>query len=163
MRAEYTAWRMGLELLYQALTGKLAAIAPLPAAAPWRPWAGEGELHGRPPELFKGRREDSYRCETREQAAARRRAMLRRRLAPRTEEARPTRASPGGKRGTERRNRPISGYYGSPGSPVIREMTEATEACKVRKLARHLDIPRSRSRHSLPSAANRQPTGQHCG
>jgi hypothetical protein len=97
-RAEYAAWRMGLELLCQALAGKLASIAPLPAAAPWRPWAGEGELHGRVPELFKGRREDSYRRETREQAAARRRSAQRRALHARTEQTRPTRASSPGER-----------------------------------------------------------------
>lgn len=77
-RAEYAAWRMGLELLYEALTGQLASIAVLPASAPWRPWAGEGEAHGRPPDLFRGLREEPYRRETREQVAARRRAAKRR-------------------------------------------------------------------------------------
>lgn len=90
-RAEWAAWRMGLELLYQGLTGMLESIAPLPPSAPWRPWAGEREAHGRPPELHLARGE-TYRRETREQAAARRRAGLRRGLQARGEEARPTRA-----------------------------------------------------------------------
>ena len=92
-RAEWAAWRIGLELVYQALTGRLASIAPLPPAAPWRPWAGEGEAHGRPPQLFKGQRDEPYRRETREQAALRRRAAQRRRLGVRTEETRQTRVS----------------------------------------------------------------------
>jgi hypothetical protein len=80
---------MGLELLHQALSGRLTSIATLPPAAPWRPWAGEREAHGRPPELFKGRRDEPYRRVTREQEAARRRAVQRRRLGVRTEETRP--------------------------------------------------------------------------
>ena len=50
---------------------------------------GEGEAHGRPPELFKGRRDEPYRRVTREREAARRRAVQRRRLGVRTEETRP--------------------------------------------------------------------------
>jgi len=48
-RAEYAAWRMGLELLHQALSGRLTSVATLPAAAPWRPWVGrERPTGGRP-------------------------------------------------------------------------------------------------------------------
>jgi hypothetical protein len=94
-RAEYAAWRMGLELLYERLSGRLCLIAPLPPSAPWRPWAGEGEAHGRPPELFRGLREEPYRKETREQAAARRRAARRRAGSEiRAEETRPVRPPP---------------------------------------------------------------------
>jgi len=89
-RAEYAAWRMGLELLHQALEGRLATIAVLPPAAPWRPWAGEGEAHGSPPQLFCGQRDEPHRRETREQAAARRRASLRRQASERGEETRPS-------------------------------------------------------------------------
>jgi hypothetical protein len=94
-RAEYAAWRLGLEILAGELEGRLSAIAVLPPAAAWRPWcfdrgsAGEGEQHGRPPDLFKALRDEPYRPETREQAAAKRRAAQRRALAPRTEQTRP--------------------------------------------------------------------------
>jgi len=94
-RAEYAAWRMGLEILAVELEGRLIAIAVLTPAAAWRPWcfergsAGEGEQHGRPPELFKALRDEPYRRETREQVAARRRAAQRRALQPRTEQTRP--------------------------------------------------------------------------
>ena len=84
-RAEYAAWRMGLEILAGELAGRLVEIAPLAPAAPWRPWAGEIEAHGRPPELFKALRNEPHRRETREQAAAKRRARLRRQLEVRTE------------------------------------------------------------------------------
>jgi hypothetical protein len=99
-RAEYAAWRMGLEILAGELEGRLSAIAVLTPAAAWQPWAApQDELHGRPPELFKALRDEPYRRETREQAAAKRRAALRRRLEPRTEETRPvTRAPPGRRR-----------------------------------------------------------------
>jgi hypothetical protein len=100
-RAEYAAWRMGLEILAGELEGRLSAIAVLTPAAPWRPWcfdrgsAGEGEQHGRPPELFKALRDDPYRRLTREQEAARRRAGQRRRgLQVRAEEVRPVQRSP---------------------------------------------------------------------
>jgi len=46
-RAEYAAWRMGLEILAGELEGRLSAIAVLTPAAAWRPWAGQGEMHGR--------------------------------------------------------------------------------------------------------------------
>jgi hypothetical protein len=103
-RAEYAAWRMGLQLLQESLEGVLFSLAPLSPAAPWRPWcfdrgsAGEGEQHGRPPELFRGQRDEPYRRETREQVAARRRAAQRRALQPRAEETRPVTRSPPGRR-----------------------------------------------------------------
>jgi hypothetical protein len=103
-RAEYAAWRMGLEILAAELEGRLSAIAVLTPAAPWRPWcfergsAGEGEAHGRPPELFRGLREGPHARQTREQMAARRRAGQRRRLEPRAEQARPMTRAPGGRR-----------------------------------------------------------------
>jgi hypothetical protein len=103
-RAEYAAWRMGLEILAGELDGRLSAIAVLTPAAAWRPWcfdrgsAGEGEQHGRPPELFKALRDEPYRRETREQVAARRRAAQRRALAPRMEQTRPVTRAPGGRR-----------------------------------------------------------------
>ncbi len=90
VRAEWAAWRMGLELLWLDLEGRLESIAVLPPAAPWQPWVGEREAHGRPPELFRGLRDEPYRCETREQTAMRRRAAQRRALEARAEEARPT-------------------------------------------------------------------------
>src|SRR5258708_29428288 len=110
-RAEYAAWRMGLEILAGELDGRLSAIAVLTPAAAWRPWcfdrgsAGEGEQHGRPPELFKALRDEPYPRETREQVAARRRAAQRRALAPRMEQTRPVTRAPGGRRdnnGTDR-------------------------------------------------------------
>jgi hypothetical protein len=97
-RAEWAAWRMGLDLLWRDMEGRLESIAPLPPAAPWRPWAGEQEAHGRPPELFCGQRDEPYRQEIREQAAARRRAAQRRASEPRAEEAQPTRQRPATKR-----------------------------------------------------------------
>lgn len=93
-RAEYAAWRMGLEVLAGELEGRLSAIAVLTPAAAWRPWcfdrgsAGEGEQHGRVPELFRALRDEPYRRETREQAAAKRRAAQRRQIEPRTEQTR---------------------------------------------------------------------------
>ena len=84
-RAEYAAWRMGLELLHQALEGRLATVAPLAPAAAWRPWAGQRDSHGRPPELFRALRTEPHRRITREQQAARRRAAQRRQLEVRTE------------------------------------------------------------------------------
>jgi hypothetical protein len=109
-RAEYAAWRMGLEILAGELEGKLGAIAVLTPAAAWRPWcfdrgsAGEGEQHGRPPKLFKALRDEPYRRETREQAAAKRRAAQRRALQPRAEETRPVTRAP-----TRRRDDGASG------------------------------------------------------
>jgi hypothetical protein len=76
---------MGLEILAGELAGRLVSVAPLPAAAAWRPWAGQRDSHGRPPELFKALRTEPHRRITREQAAARRRAAQRRRLETRTE------------------------------------------------------------------------------
>jgi hypothetical protein len=99
-RAEYTAWRAALELLSENLAGKLASIAPLPPAAPWRPWLGESDAHGRPPQLFAGLRETPYRRpETREQAAEKRRTAQRRSRDGRAEEVRPTTAPAKGGRG----------------------------------------------------------------
>lgn len=95
-RAEYLSWRMGLEILCRELEGQLAATAVLTPAAPWRPWAGEGEAHGVSPDLFRGQRDEPHRRETREQAAAQRRAVQRRRLRDHDEEARP---ATGGRRG----------------------------------------------------------------
>jgi len=89
LRAEWAAWRMGLQLLWQNLEGRLESIAPLPPSAPWRPWAGETEAHGQPLELFRGRRDEPFRTETREQAAMRRRAAQRRALGLRSDETRP--------------------------------------------------------------------------
>ena len=97
-RAEYAAWRMGLEILAGELEGRLSAIAVLTPAAPWRPWAGEGEAHGRVPELFKALRDEPYRRETREQVAARRRAAQRRSLQVRAEETRPVTRAPARRR-----------------------------------------------------------------
>jgi hypothetical protein len=73
-RAEYAAWRTGLDILQRELEGRLTSTAPLQAAAPWRPWGWEGELHGSRPQLG----DELYRRETREQAAAKRRALQRR-------------------------------------------------------------------------------------
>lgn len=97
-RAEYAAWRMGLDLLWRHLEGNLESVGVLPPSAPWRPWAGEIETHGRPPELFRGRRDEPFRAETREQAAMRRRAGQRRALGLRSEEGRPMRQPQSGKR-----------------------------------------------------------------
>jgi hypothetical protein len=103
-RAEYAAWRMGLEILAGELEGRLSAIAVLTPAAAWRPWcfdrgsAGQGEMHGRPPDLFKALRDEPYRRETREQAAAKRSAAQRRSLQVRTEQARPVMRAPRGRR-----------------------------------------------------------------
>jgi hypothetical protein len=97
-RAEYAAWRIGLEILAGELDGRLNSIGVLTPAAPWRPWAGQDEMHGRPPELFKALRDEPYRRETREQVAARRRAAQRRSLQVRTEQARPVMRAPGGRR-----------------------------------------------------------------
>jgi hypothetical protein len=93
-RAEYSSWRAALDILQGELEGRLASIAPLPAAAPWRPWAGEGEAHGRVPELFRALRDEPYRRLTREQEAARRRSALRWRLEPRAEETRAVTRAP---------------------------------------------------------------------
>lgn len=40
-RADYCAWRLALEALAGALSGKLARIAALPPAAALFPWTGE--------------------------------------------------------------------------------------------------------------------------
>jgi hypothetical protein len=98
-RSEYSAWRVALDILYGELEGRLSSIAPLPAAAPWRPWAGEKSAHGRVPELFRGQRDEPHRRETREQVAARRRALQRRKLQVRTEQTRPVHRSPAGRPG----------------------------------------------------------------
>jgi hypothetical protein len=94
-RAEYAAWRVALDILYEALAGRLTSIALIPAAAPWRPWAGEVDLE-KPPELFKSLREEPYRRgpRTREEAARQRQAAKRRiERDLRAEETRPTRPS----------------------------------------------------------------------
>src|SRR5258708_26851768 len=95
---------MGVELLAGERDGRLSAIAVLTPAAPWRPWcfdrgsAGQGEMHGQPPQLF-GLRDEPYRRETREQAAAKRRAAQRRSLQVRAEETRPVTGRPGSREG----------------------------------------------------------------
>jgi hypothetical protein len=105
-RAEHCAWHAALEILAAELEGQLVAIAVLSPAAAWAPWLSPGsspgtheDIHGRPPELFAGLREAPYRCETREQVAAKRRAVQRRSLQVRAEETRPVRpSSPAGRR-----------------------------------------------------------------
>ena len=104
-RAEHCAWHCALEILAAELEGQLVAIAVLSPAAAWAPWLIPGsspgtheDIHGRPPELFAGLREAPYRCETREQAAAKRRAVQRRSLQVRTEQARPVMRAPRGRR-----------------------------------------------------------------
>ncbi len=86
-RAEHCAWHAGLEILSAELEGQLEAIAVLSPAAAWAPWLSPGsspgtheDIHGQPPELFAGLREAPYRCETREQVAAKRRMAQRRTL-----------------------------------------------------------------------------------
>jgi hypothetical protein len=80
-RAEHCAWHVALEILAAELEGQLGSIAVLSPAAAWAPWLNSHEdIHGQPPELFAGLREAPYRCETREQAAARRRTAQRRTL-----------------------------------------------------------------------------------
>jgi hypothetical protein len=100
-RAEHCAWHAGLEILSAELEGQLEAIAVLSPAAAWAPWLIPGsspgtheDIHGQPPELFAGLREAPYRCETREQVAAKRRAAQRRRLEPRAEETRSVTRAP---------------------------------------------------------------------
>jgi hypothetical protein len=99
-RAEHCAWHCALEILAAELEGQLSAIAVLSPAAAWAPWlrshdpsTSAQDIHGQPPELFAGLREAPYRCETREQAAARRRTAQRRTL----HEAQDTRTRPAGK------------------------------------------------------------------
>src|SRR5258706_8045161 len=101
-RAEHCAWHAALEILSAELEGQLGALAVLSPAAAWAPWLSSHEdIHGQPPELFAGLREAPYRCETREQVAAKRRAVQRRSLQVRTEQARSvTRAPPAKRDGT---------------------------------------------------------------
>jgi hypothetical protein len=103
-RAEHCAWHAALEILSAELEGQLEAIAVLSPAARWAPWLspegfskGPEDIHGQPPELFAGLREAPYRCQTREQAAVRRRAAQRRSLQVRAEETRPVMRAPGGR------------------------------------------------------------------
>jgi hypothetical protein len=106
-RAEHCAWHCALEILAAELEGQLVAIAVLSPAAAWAPWLSPGsspgthdpstsaqDIHGQPPELFAGLREAPYRCETREQAASKRRAAQRRSLQVRAEQARPVMRAP---------------------------------------------------------------------
>jgi hypothetical protein len=96
-RAEHCAWHAGLEILAAGLEGQLVATAVLSPAAAWAPWLSSPEdIHGRPPDLFAGLREAPYRCETREQVAARRRMAQRRILY----EAEETRRRPAAAKGT---------------------------------------------------------------
>src|SRR5258706_8947858 len=107
-RAEHCAWHAALEILAAELEGQLGALAVLSPAAAWAPWLSPGldpgtheDIHGEPPELFAGLREAPYRCETREQSAARRRMAQRRTLY----EADDTRTRPAAERGLVRRPR----------------------------------------------------------
>lgn len=82
-RAEYTAWRLALELLLRNLACRLATVAILPAAAPWYPWgADDCDAHGRPGPAFT-----PAHVATREQQAIRRRDRARRALAARDADA----------------------------------------------------------------------------
>jgi len=60
---------MGLEILAGELEGRLSAIAVLTPAR-MAAVAGQGEMHGRVPELFRGQRDEPHRRITREQEAA---------------------------------------------------------------------------------------------
>jgi len=89
-RAEHCAWHVALEILSAELEGQLGALAVLSPAAAWAPWLSSHEdIHGQPPELFVGLREAPYRCETREQVAAKRRMAQRRTLHEREETRQP--------------------------------------------------------------------------
>lgn len=77
-RAEHAAWRVALDILHDGLSGRLTSIAPLPAAAPWRPWLDDADVHGPPPQLFAALRDAPHRRLTREQQAAHRRLAPRR-------------------------------------------------------------------------------------
>src|SRR5712672_3489078 len=98
--ASFSLTRQVQQLLQARLEGTLFSLVPLSPAAAWRPWcfdrgsAGQGEIHGRPPELFKALRDEPYRRLTREQEAARRQAARRRGLQVRAEEVRPVQRSP---------------------------------------------------------------------
>lgn len=50
-RADYLAWRLGLEMLASLLSGRMARIAALPPAAALAPWSGE-EDGAKPRDLF---------------------------------------------------------------------------------------------------------------
>ncbi len=58
-RAEYAAWRAGLEALAGMLAGRLARIAALPPSAPAAPWLGERDA-GKPADLFGASAERLY-------------------------------------------------------------------------------------------------------
>jgi hypothetical protein len=58
-RADYCAWRLALEALAEALSGKLARIAALPPAAALLPWTGEKD-GDRPRGLFSPGAERLY-------------------------------------------------------------------------------------------------------
>lgn len=80
-RAEYLAWRWALGELAETLAGRLSDIEPLRPSALWLPWHGDGTLHGPPPVLIAAVDETTNRrIETREAAAERRRATVRRTL-----------------------------------------------------------------------------------
>lgn len=74
-RAEYAVWHRALEILAEALCGKLESIAVLPPSAAARPWTGEQDA-GKPPRLFDDHR--SRRTATRLQQEAARQLGARR-------------------------------------------------------------------------------------
>jgi hypothetical protein len=91
-RAGYLVWRLGLEALVEALSGKLETIAALPPAAAMFPWTGE-KNGDRPRDLFGfGANRVHAPVEARELAAQRPRGT-RRDLAQRQRARRPAKAA----------------------------------------------------------------------
>jgi len=95
-RAEWCAWRAAIDILAGELEGKLTALAVLLPAAPWCPWLGADDLHGRPGQPFAALREAPYRYLTKEQQAEQRRRAMRRALAARDADPTPPRHPTGG-------------------------------------------------------------------
>ena len=76
-------------MLARELEGQLSAIVVLAPAAPWRPWADDRDLHGRPGQPFLALRSPAHQVEARDQIAARRRLDARRQVASRNGPPRP--------------------------------------------------------------------------
>jgi len=98
-RAEYLAWRQGLEALAEALSGKMERIAALPPAAALAPWLGEADAD-KPRDLFGPGAERVYSGREALAIAARREARERRRpMVASAPARRPTRPGKGAAEG----------------------------------------------------------------
>jgi hypothetical protein len=92
-RAEYLVWRLALEALAEALSGRLETITALPPAAALLPWTGERDSD-RPCDLFGAGAERIHGLAEARELEARRARGARREIAQRQPARRPAKPAP---------------------------------------------------------------------